>query len=187
MDLFKLLKYAKAFQKAASLSSDVLELIQEMNKNGVRYVIIGGEAMERCKLRNSCRDIDIFVEKSPENSRRIFKSLAEFGYPVRGMEITPETFSDVGSPAMNAALPGHVEIIVNIKEMPVTFEQAYRFSEEDNGIRWLSAQGLANLKGHKNIKERRERDRIDVELLEGIGISPEEIEEEESTKVAMVW
>lgn len=185
MDISQLLKYAHTFLKEAALSQDVLELVQELNKNGVRYVIIGGEAMERCKLRDSRGDIDIFVEKSPENSRRIYKSLAEFGYPVRGLGLDPDTFSDVNGPAMNAALPGHVEIIVDIKEMPTTFEQVYRFSEEDNGIRWLSAQGLANMKGHKDITERRERDRIDVELLEGIGISPEETEEE-SAKVAMV-
>jgi hypothetical protein len=178
MNISRVLKYAQTFLKSAALSPDVMELVQELNKNDVRYVIIGGEAMERCKLRNSCGDVDIFVEKSPENSRRIYKALADFGYPVRGLGITPDTFSNVGGPAMNAALPGHVEIIVDIKEMPVTFEQAYRFSEEDNGIHWLSAQGLANLKGHKNIEKRRERDLTDLEFLAGKGITPQEIEEE---------
>ena len=111
--------------------------------------------MERCKVRNSCGDKDIFVEKSPQNSKNIYEALVDFGYPVHALGITPTTFSDVGGPAMNAALPGHVEIISSIQEMPVTFEQAYRFSEEENGIHWLSPQGLANLKGHKNITERR--------------------------------
>lgn len=178
MDISRIFKFANSFLKSAALSQDVSELIQEMNKNGVRYVIIGGEAMERHKLRKSCGDIDIFVEKSLENSKRIFKSLVDFGYPVRGLGITPTTFCDVDGPAMNAALPGHVEIIVDIKEMPITFDQAYLFSEEENGIHWLSRQGLANMKGHRNINERRERDRIDLELLEGVGITPKDIEEE---------
>lgn len=178
MDSSKILRYASAFFAIAKFTSDHMDLFKTFKDNGVRYVVIGGEAMERCKTRNSCGDKDILVDKSPENSRRIYKALVEFGYPVHILGITPDTFSDVGEPAMNAVLPGNVEIISSIKEIPISFEQAFRFSEEENGIHWLSPQGLANLKGHKDISERRERDLIDLELLKKHhGVTPQEIDE----------
>lgn len=54
---------------------DLLELCQYLNREQVKYVLIGGFAMIYHGLPRATEDIDLLVESSPENVKRIKKAL----------------------------------------------------------------------------------------------------------------
>src|SRR5688500_8747122 len=59
-------------------SPDTLEFIRLLAKHGVKYVIIGGEAVIFHGYARSTGDVDFFYSRDPENSERLFAGLQEF-------------------------------------------------------------------------------------------------------------
>ncbi len=54
---------------------DLLKLCRELNREGARYVIVGGMAMIQTGFVRATEDIDILVEASPENFEKVQRAL----------------------------------------------------------------------------------------------------------------
>ena len=52
-----------------------VEICREFNKNGVKYVVIGGFAMIMHGLPRTTVDIDFFIDNTPENIEKIKQAL----------------------------------------------------------------------------------------------------------------
>jgi hypothetical protein len=76
------------------LNQDFKEFIQSLNDNGVRYLVIGGYAVAFHGYPRYTRDIDIWIEMSPDNAARIVRALVRFGFGSLGLKaadfLTPE-------------------------------------------------------------------------------------------------
>ena len=72
------------------LNQDFKEFIQLLNKNKVKYLVIGGHAVAIHGHPRYTKDIDIWLEMSEENSQKLIKALTEFGFGSLGL--TPEDF-----------------------------------------------------------------------------------------------
>ena len=64
------------------LNQDFKEFIQLLNKNKVKYLVIGGYAVAIHGHPRYTKDIDIWLEMSEENSQKLIKALTEFGFGV---------------------------------------------------------------------------------------------------------
>lgn len=64
------------------LNSDYKEMLLLLLKHKVDFMLIGAYALAFYGSPRATGDIDFFVECSPENSRKIFAALIEFGAPV---------------------------------------------------------------------------------------------------------
>jgi len=53
----------------------------------VKYVIIGAAAFSAHGWSRTTRDIDIFIEATSENAKRVVKALSEFGYDMTDASI----------------------------------------------------------------------------------------------------
>ena len=64
----------------------VSELVQTLNEHGVRYLLVGGAALELHGSSYVTQDVDIVYERSPENVQRLVRGLAPFEprYRVQG-------------------------------------------------------------------------------------------------------
>src|SRR5690349_1166186 len=62
------------------LPRDFKELLESLNANNVRYLLIGGYAVGIYGYSRSTNDIDIFVSDKRENVLRLLKALADFGF-----------------------------------------------------------------------------------------------------------
>lgn len=62
------------------LPRDFKELLESLNVNNVRYLLIGGYAVGIYGYSRSTNDIDIFVSDDRENVLRLLKALADFGF-----------------------------------------------------------------------------------------------------------
>ncbi len=72
------------------LNQDFKEFIQLLNKNQVKYLVIGGYAVAIHGHPRYTKDINIWLEMIEENSQKLIKALTEFGFGC--LELTPEDF-----------------------------------------------------------------------------------------------
>lgn len=70
------------------------------------------------------KDLDIFIEISEENARRVYAALAKFGAPVA--QYTPADFQDPYSGFQFGVPPSQIDIILAISA--VSFDEAWRDS-----------------------------------------------------------
>lgn len=70
-------------------SRDYEEFIAEFNAHGVRYVVIGAHAVAAHALPRATKDLDVLIDPTAANARRILSALksffggAELGYQVK--------------------------------------------------------------------------------------------------------
>ena len=60
------------------LSPDVRELLRLLDRHRVRFLVVGGEAVIHHGYPRLTGDIDLFVERTATNMRRLYDALREF-------------------------------------------------------------------------------------------------------------
>ena len=62
------------------LSKDFKEFIELLNENRVSYLVVGGYAVAFHGHPRYTKDLDVWIELSPDNADKILKALKEFGF-----------------------------------------------------------------------------------------------------------
>lgn len=150
-------------------SPDVQELIETLARHGVRFLLVGGEAVIYHGYPRLTGYVDLWYEQTADNATRLFAALREFwGGRVPGVETEnelrePKVVVQFGRP------PHRVDLISAIDG--VTFEEAWPHRVEETldlveGRRIpLPVMGLAELLRNKRASGRH-KDLDDVEHLE---------------------
>ncbi|MFM1857660.1 MAG: hypothetical protein RLZ05_720 [Bacteroidota bacterium] len=66
-------------------NSDFREFLTSLNNNGVRYVLVGGYSVILHGYSRTTGDMDLWVERTSDNYKRIKQAFHEFGMPVFDM------------------------------------------------------------------------------------------------------
>lgn len=143
------------------LNKDYKEILQSLLNNEVKFLVVGAYAMGAYGYPRATGDFDIWVETSPKNSQRIYKSLSEFGAPLSG--ITRKTFTEKGIVFQIGIAPRRIDIITHIDG--VNFKEAYETKKkikiENLEVPFISKEKLIKNKQATG----REKDRLDAEHL----------------------
>lgn len=59
--------------------TDLAEVCARLNQHGANYVLVGAGALQLWGTTRATRDIDILIEPTVENARRVLAALAEVG------------------------------------------------------------------------------------------------------------
>ena len=68
------------------LSKDFREFIELLNENSVRYLVVGGYAVAFHGHPRYTKDLDVWVELSPDNANKIIAALNKFGFGSLGLK-----------------------------------------------------------------------------------------------------
>lgn len=143
------------------VEKDFEEFVRLLNKAEVRYLIIGAYAVAFHARPRYTGDIDFFVERRPENARRLLNALKEFGFGGLGLKegdfLDPDVIVQLGYE------PVRIDILSSLTG--VGFEKAYRSRVGGRFGRqkaWFIS--LKDLILNKR-KVNRKQDEADVELL----------------------
>jgi len=102
-------------------SKDFKEFIQLLNEHQVKYLIVGGYAVGVHGYPRYTGDIDVWIERSTDTSKKILKVLKDFGLDISEIRETDFLKEDnmfrIGSP------PYRIDIITKIDG--VNFENCY--------------------------------------------------------------
>ena len=103
------------------LPRDLREFIVLLNSHDVKYLIVGGYAVAYHGYPRATGDIDLFVEVSQENARKLIAVLGEFGFASLGL--TEKDFLVPGSIIQLGYPPNRIDLVTSISG--VTFADAW--------------------------------------------------------------
>jgi len=146
------------------LPQDFRELLESLNVNGVRYLLVGGYAVGNYGYSRSTNDIDIFVAADIENATKLVRCLTDYGFD--GGNLSPELFTRKDSLIIMGVEPLAVDILNYLSGL--NFDDAYanRKIVADEGLE-ISLIGLDDLITNK-IASGRHKDLADVEYLKRV-------------------
>ena len=68
------------------INPDFRDLFSELNAADARFLVVGAHAVIYYAVPRYTKDIDIWIESSPENARRVWDALVRFGAPVDSLQ-----------------------------------------------------------------------------------------------------
>jgi hypothetical protein len=143
------------------LNEDYKEMLQILLKNKVKFLVVGAYAMGAHGYPRATGDFDIWVDASSANSKKMYRSLSEFGAPLS--ELTQDTFTEKGIIFQIGVTPRRIDIITMIDG--VDFRQAYSDRQDiligDIKVPFISKKDLIKNKESTG----REKDKLDAESL----------------------
>ena len=144
------------------LSKDFKEFLELLNVNKVKYLVVGGYAVAFHGHPRYTKDIDVWIELSPNNANNIMNALKEFGFGSLGLK--PDDFLESDQIIQLGYPPNRIDILTTLKNLK--FEDCYKTKVE------VEIQGLhidfidiENLKKNKRATGR-PQDLADAENLE---------------------
>ena len=137
------------------------DLLRIFDRHQVRFLVVGGFAVMLYTEPYATKDLDIWVEPTPENAARVFQALAEFGAPLTGATagdfVNPGHIYQIGV--------GYVRIDVMMSVPGLAFVEAWQRRNtvdfEGQPTPFLSKEDLVAAKRQAG----RPRDRLQLKQL----------------------
>jgi hypothetical protein len=145
------------------MSPDFLDLLRALSAADVRFLVVGAYAVGVHGRPRATKDLDVWVEASDGNARRVIDGLVEFGAPLMGL-----TEADLEVPGIGLQIgvePGRIDILTSISG--VLFAEAWTTKVQADfgeGVR-CNVIGLQELLRNKRAAGR-PQDLADVAALE---------------------
>jgi hypothetical protein len=102
---------------------DFRDLVDALSSNGVRFLVVGAHALAAHGVPRVTGDLDVWVEPSPENARRVLRGLAAFGAPLETLNLNESDFTTPDRVVQLGLPPFRVDVMTSISG--VTFEEAW--------------------------------------------------------------
>ena len=140
---------------------DYEEFLELLNKHDVRYCIIGAFALAFHARPRYTKDMDILVEATTDNAKRLLVALGEFGFGA--LKLTTEDFSTKGNIIQLGYEPVRIDIITSIKglEFADIWKNRIQGPYGKQTVSYIDRQNLIKSKKLSN----RAQDKADLELL----------------------
>jgi hypothetical protein len=128
------------------MNSDFKDLLRAFNEAGVKYLVVGGYAYAEYVEPRYTKDLDIWIERSPENAERVLAALRSFGAPLNELSkddlLAPDTFYQIGLP------PNRIDIITQLEEMDFAdcWDRRKSVHIGDLAVEYISAKDLTENK-----------------------------------------
>lgn len=103
------------------INKDFKEFIELLNKNNVRYLVVGGYALAFHGHPRYTKDLDIWVWVDKSNADKIIKALEEFGFS--SLDISQEDFLQPGYVVQLGQPPGRIDLLTSVTGLE--FEPCY--------------------------------------------------------------
>ena len=143
------------------MNSDLIELLQCLSEFKVRYLLIGGHAVGVHSEPRYTKDLDIWVEASKLNAKKLISALTMFGAPTNS--IVAADFAKPGTLFIFGIEPNRVDILNHIKgaQFKVAYARRLVIQLEGASVNCISLPDLIHLKKLAN----RPQDRQDLKKL----------------------
>jgi len=143
------------------IEKDYEELLRLFHKYKARYCIVGAYAVAYYSRPRYTKDLDLFIDPTPENARKIIKSLNEFGF--KRMGLRESDFAQKGRIIQLGYDPIRVDIVTSIDGC--TFKEVWRNKASSTyGRQKVYFIGKKELIKNKKAAKRK-IDKIDLEYL----------------------
>jgi hypothetical protein len=94
------------------MPKDLKELLRAFNDHAVKYLIVGGYAFGVHAEPRATKDLDLFIRSDEENSKAVFRALAQYGAPLGGLrpaDFMDDTAFQIGQPPVRIDILQHID------------------------------------------------------------------------------
>lgn len=146
------------------LPTDFRDLLVSLADAGARFMVIGGYAVAFHGHIRATKDLDVYVDPTPENALRVERSLIALGAPLRALGISTKDFERPGVTVQLGVPPFRIDRITAVDG--IGFGEAWPMHEvlnvEGRSIPVLGREALVRNK----LASGRTQDLADVEALQ---------------------
>lgn len=146
---------------ATPINSDFRDIVSALSSARVRYLVVGGVAVIEHTEPRYTKDLDLWVEPTLENAKRVMVALKKFGAPLA--RVTAEDFTNEQLVYQMGVEPVRIDVLMSLEG--VDFEDAWAARKV---VRWGRTQvpllSPAHLVANKK-RVGRPQDLADVERL----------------------
>lgn len=144
-----------------AISSDYKDLFKTLNKHRVKYLLIGAYAVAFYTEPRYTKDLDIWASNNITNAGRLYKALADFGAPLKGVSV--EDFANKKIIYQIGVAPVRIDILMDVSG--IKFENAWKNRKRTRygGIP-INILGIKELIYSKK-KTKRGQDILDIKKL----------------------
>lgn len=143
------------------LPPDFSEFLKLLNSQGARYLLVGGYAVSFYGTPRATGDIDVWIDRTPDNADKIVRVLEDFGFDVPGL--SPELFTKENNVVRLGTPPLRIELLTSISG--VDFDECHQARKVVRlGDVEVSFIGVEQLKINKKASGRL-KDLADLESL----------------------
>ncbi len=107
------------------------ELLSTFNEHGVKYLVVGGFAVMIYTEPRYTKDLDVWVETTPENASCVFNALRDFGAPLDGL--TEKDFAEDGFYQMGRP-PSRIDVLMSLDGIDFAAAWENRTTAEFRGV-----------------------------------------------------
>jgi predicted nucleotidyltransferase len=143
-------------------SRDYEEFIEFLNQIGVKYLVVGAHAVAFHARPRATKDLDVFIEPTPENAERVLDAIRRFLGTDLGIKTT-----DLSTPGLIVQLgiaPTRIDLMSRLSGIP-DFESVWQRRVDavfgDIPAHYLSLDDLIRNKTSAG----REQDKADLKVL----------------------
>ncbi len=154
-----------AWKKLTDQFDEYLKVIAALNRHRVEYILVGGVAVIFYGMQRLTRDVDLFINPTPDNIIRLRQALHSVFDDVSIEEITIEELQTY--PVIRYGTPDdfYIDIMTRLGEAVVYHDLAYEIIEQQGvPVRIATPKTLYDLKKDTV----REKDRVDSAFLQQI-------------------
>ncbi|MDD4664254.1 MAG: nucleotidyltransferase [Caldisericia bacterium] len=103
------------------LSKDFIEFVALLNKNKVKYLVVGGYAVAVHGYPRYTKDLDIWIDISPCNIQQLLAVIGEFGFSDLNLEL--HDFIEPGYVIQLGYPPCRIDLLTSLEGL--SFEDCY--------------------------------------------------------------
>ncbi len=143
---------------------DFRDLFLCLNEAGVKYLVVGAYAVIYHSEPRYTKDIDVWVEPTPENARKVWQALVKFGAPLGDLTVddlcNPDVLFQMG------VIPNRIDIMMDVEGLRFAEAWEKRFASmyDDQPIFVLSRDDTIIAKKTAG----RDHDLLDVKRLKNV-------------------
>ena len=148
------------------MNDDWFDMLVALLVAEARFLVVGAHALAVHGHPRATQDIDVWIDPSPENGRRVWRAMIDFGAPMHDLDITEADLSTSGLVVQLGLPPNRIDLLTSITGVPdfdAAFEQRVTRPVRGRDIPFIGRDALLQNKRATG----RTKDMADAELLEG--------------------
>ena len=105
------------------MNEDYHDLLAALVARGARFLVVGAHALAAHGYPRATVDIDIWIDATPENARRIWLALADFGAQLDDLDVREEDLTRRDVVVQFGLPPSRVDVLTGVSGL--TFDRAW--------------------------------------------------------------
>jgi hypothetical protein len=155
-----------------TLLADFEDLIAALVARDVRFLVVGAHALASHGVVRATGDLDIWVQPTADNARRVFAALADWGAPLQAHGIDVDDFARADTVYQVGLPPFRIDVLTSLSGLAFDRSWHNRMPGPHPHLAFF-VLSLEDLVINKRATGRT-KDLLDIELLREAGVLPDD-------------